>query len=234
MPVLKYYLYTTAILLLLTGCQALKPASQSAVAKQESAPSGYLENISISSAPVQKNKAAKESPMPELSDDNAPRMYFNSAFNIEKSLSSQFKYAIIMDVEVETLVNESLYNYIENWWGTPYRMGGSTQRGVDCSAFVQGLLGSVYGTSMPRVAKEQKASCTPLADQDMQEGDLVFFNTRGGVSHVGIYLQNNKFVHASTSGGVMISDLREDYWRKRYLGAGRPSNELTVQKFSAQ
>jgi murein DD-endopeptidase / murein LD-carboxypeptidase len=65
----------------------------------------------------------------------------------------------------------------------------------------------------------------------LKEGDLVFFNTTGGVSHVGVYLQNNKFVHASTSGGVMISDLDESYWAKRFIGIGRyqkPTDNLLL------
>ena len=55
----------------------------------------------------------------------------------------------------------------------------------------------------------------------LRTGDLIFFNTRGGVSHVGVYLQNNKFIHASTSSGVMISDLYDSYWLRRFIGVGR-------------
>jgi NlpC/P60 family len=234
MPVLKHYLYTTAIFVLLTGCQALKPAAQASPGKNEASPSGFLDNIAISSAPESNSRNLKEGPMPEIADDNAPRFYFNSAFNIEHSLSIQFKYAIIMDVDVEKLENQSLYNYIENWWGTPYRMGGNSHSGIDCSAFVQGLLITVYGASLPRVAHEQKSNCMALRDDEKHEGDLVFFNTRGGVSHVGVYLHNNKFVHASTSGGIMISDLDEAYWKKRYLGAGRPLDETMAQKMTGQ
>ncbi len=234
MPVLKYYLYTTAIFVLLTGCQALKPAAQASPGKNEASSSGFLDNIAISSATESKNRSAKEGSMPDITDDNAPGFYFNSSFNIEQSLSSQFKYAIIMDVDVEKLGNQSLYNYIENWWGTPYRMGGNSHSGIDCSAFVQGLLIAVYGASLPRVAHEQKNNCMRLRDDEKREGDLVFFNTRGGVSHVGVYLQNNKFVHASTSGGIMISDLNETYWSKRYLGAGRPLHDSVAQKMSVK
>jgi lipoprotein Spr len=97
-----------------------------------------------------------------------------------------------------------------------------TRRGIDCSAFVQNLAAVVYGLTLPRTAGEQKLACTPVDRKDLQEGDLVFFNTRGGVSHVGVYLHNDKFVHASTSGGVTISDLKEPYWERRMLGGGRP------------
>ncbi|MFN5135615.1 MAG: C40 family peptidase [Chitinophagaceae bacterium] len=134
---------------------------------------------------------------------------------------NQFKYAIQLDVPVETLTNTALYNLIDEWWDTPYRLGGSTKKGIDCSAFVQTLMLGVFAVQLPRTAREQRSISTQIATEELREGDLVFFNTRGGVSHVGVYLHNNKFVHASTSGGVMISDLNEDYWRRKYLGAGR-------------
>ncbi|MGL6266750.1 MAG: C40 family peptidase [Chitinophagaceae bacterium] len=231
---MKYYLYTTAIFVLLTGCQALKPAAQASPGKNEASSSGFLDNIAISSTTESKNRNLKEGPMPEIADEHAPQFYFNSTFNIEHSLSSQFKYAIRMDVDVEKLENQTLYNYIESWWGTPYRMGGNSHSGIDCSAFVQGLLITVYGASLPRVAHEQKSICMPLREEEKREGDLVFFNTRGGISHVGVYLHNNKFVHSSTSGGIMISDLNEAYWSKRYLGAGRPMNDSLAQKMSVK
>jgi lipoprotein Spr len=100
-------------------------------------------------------------------------------------------------------------------------MGGSTKEGIDCSAFVNTLMLSVYAINLPRTSKEQYEAAVKINDDELSEGDLVFFNTKGGISHVGIYLANNKFVHASTSGGVMISDLNEAYWKARYKGAGR-------------
>jgi NlpC/P60 family len=134
---------------------------------------------------------------------------------------NQFKFAIQLDVPVETLTNTTLYNLIDEWWRTPYRLGGSTKKGIDCSAFVQTLMLGVFAVQMPRTAREQRSMTNKISSEELREGDLVFFNTRGGVSHVGVYLHNNKFVHASTSSGVMISDLNEDYWRRKFLVAGR-------------
>jgi len=133
-----------------------------------------------------------------------------------------------MDTEVEYLSNTALYNFIDNWWGTPYRIGGLTQRGVDCSAFVQNLGAAIFDIALPRTAKEQYDASHRISISDAREGDLVFFNTKGGISHVGVYLQNNKFVHASTSGGVMISDLSESYWSKRFVCAARPDTSLAI------
>ena len=150
-----------------------------------------------------------------------PKEYAESSSPLELFSLLQFKYAIKLDVPVETLQNKSLYDRIEEWWGTPYRLGGTTQKGIDCSAFVQTLMLGVFAMQLPRTAREQKETTTWIPLSDLREGDLVFFNTRGGVSHVGVYLRNNKFVHASTSGGVMISDLNETYWSRKLLGAGR-------------
>lgn len=144
-----------------------------------------------------------------------------AAPEIENASDLQLKFSILLDTEVEQIANNHLYRNIDEWWGTRYRYGGSTKKGIDCSAFMQVLYSSHYGTQLPRTAREQFDITTRIGREELQEGDLVFFNTRGGVSHVGVYLQNNKFAHAATSGGVMVSDLDEAYWAKRYLGAGR-------------
>jgi lipoprotein Spr len=141
--------------------------------------------------------------------------------NIESSAWLQFKYSIALDVPVEALNNTGLLGYIDEWFGVPYRYGGSTKDGIDCSAFTAGLMAGVFGLAIPRTAREQYQNSNRVEKEYLREGDLVFFNTTGGISHVGIYLANNRFVHASTSSGVMISDLGEDYFYRRYQGAGR-------------
>ena len=140
---------------------------------------------------------------------------------LESFSANQFKYAIQLNVPVETLQNKILYDFINDWRQTPYLMGGMNKNGVDCSAFVQTLMNGVFGMQLPRTAREQKFFSSHILFDELREGDLVFFNTTKGVSHVGVYLHNNKFVHASTSNGVMISDLNDQYWGKKFLGAGR-------------
>ena len=141
--------------------------------------------------------------------------------DIEKSMDIQFKYSVYMDVPVELLTNMVLLQFLEEWYGVRYRYGGSTKKGVDCSAFSSEMMNEVFGTQIPRTVREQYLACTLLTKEELREGDLVFFNTTGGISHVGVFLMNNKFVHASTSSGVMISDLNENYFTKRFLGGGR-------------
>ncbi len=143
------------------------------------------------------------------------------ALTIENGTELQFKYAILLNDNVENMNNLALLQYIDSWYGTRYRYGGTTRSGVDCSAFTGQLCSSVFGKNIPRTAREQFEQCQKIPSEYLQTGDLVFFNTRGGVSHVGVYLLNNKFVHASTSSGVVISDLDESYYKSRYLGAGR-------------
>lgn len=139
---------------------------------------------------------------------------------IENAGSLQLKYALLLDVEVEQILNLNLLTMLDEWIGTRYRLGGATKDGIDCSALMQILFTGLYGISIPRTAREQYNFSRKISRTELKEGDLVFFNTIGGVSHVGMYLQNNKFFHASTS-GVTISDLYDEYWMKRFIGVGR-------------
>jgi cell wall-associated NlpC family hydrolase len=132
-----------------------------------------------------------------------------------------FKFAQLLDTDVESITNESLFAVIEDWWATRYRYGGTTKRGVDCSAYMGHIFETAYGFKLPRTARMQYAASVKVNYNDLQEGDLVFFNTRGGVSHVGLYLANGYFTHSSSSKGVTINNLSESYYSARYIGGGR-------------
>lgn len=147
--------------------------------------------------------------------------------NIEHSFHLQFKYAQLLNCNVEAITNASLYNFIEDWWETPYRYGGTTKSGIDCSAFAGTVFTTVFKKDLPRTARDQYAACEKIERNSLQEGDLVFFNTRGGVSHVGVYLAEGYFVHASTSYGVTISNLDDDYYSARFLGGGRMTGNIS-------
>ena len=155
--------------------------------------------------------------------DRAPKSqtHFPGASPVENESVLKLKYAQLLNTEVEYVTNIRLFQEIDEWYGTKYCMGGTTKSCIDCSAFVQTLFSSVYGLTIPRTARDQYESSRKISSTMLKEGDLLFFNTRGGVSHVGVYLQNNKFVHASTSGGVMISDMFEQYYVKHFISAGR-------------
>lgn len=105
--------------------------------------------------------------------------------------------------------------------GVPYLWGGTTPSGFDCSGFVQYVF-KAHGISLPRVSRDQYTAGYAVSRSNLKPGDLVFFNTGGsGVSHLGIYLGNNQFIHASTSKGVVIAQLNSSYWSGRYVGARR-------------
>lgn len=218
---MQRFIIIIAGLLLFSSCKVFKPAVDS-----RSVDKTNRETLPVSTA---KETVAKEEEAPVVKKRAKKNINYNSsgkpvilpASNTESVSMLQMKYNQLLDQEVETTLNEPLYRFIDDWWGTPYRMGGLTKNGIDCSGFVFTCFISVYKIELPRTAYEQRQTCEKISKADLQEGDLVFFNTRGGTSHVGIYLSNNKFVHASTSGGVMISDLNEEYWSKKYLASGR-------------
>ncbi|MXP48535.1 bifunctional murein DD-endopeptidase/murein LD-carboxypeptidase [Pantoea sp. Eser] len=102
------------------------------------------------------------------------------------------------------------------WKGVRYRLGGDTKRGIDCSAFVQRTFRDQFGLELPRSTSEQQGTGKEISRTRLRPGDLVLFRAGSTGRHVGIYLGNDNFVHASTSSGVMISNLNDDYWKKRY------------------
>jgi len=105
--------------------------------------------------------------------------------------------------------------------GVPYYFGGSSPRGFDCSGFVQYVFRAA-GIVLPRAADSQYYSSSRISLSQLRAGDLVFFTTYDyGASHVGIYIGNSQFIHASSSRGVMVSSLHDSYWGPRYYGAGR-------------
>jgi hypothetical protein len=164
---------------------------------------------------------APEGKMVVSTDKASAAVYSTGNMSEDKFLST--KYSLILGILPTSITNYALYNFVEEWYGTRYRMGGKTKSGIDCSAFVQQLYDRVFGTSMLRTACEQFNSCARIFDQsELKEGDLVFFHIKGRrISHVGVYLANNYFVHASSSQGVMISSLNENYWSRYYAGGGK-------------
>jgi hypothetical protein len=127
-----------------------------------------------------------------------------------------------LGIEREEGDNEALYDAIQSWIGTPYRYGGTTKAGIDCSGFVGNIYQEVYNKKLQRVANDMQQDCTLISRSELKEGDLVFFiNSKGRVSHVGIYLKNDIFAHSSTSRGVIISRLGDSYWSKHFYKGGR-------------
>ena len=184
----------------------------------------FLDNISVKPGRVYLKKAsdALEAEPVMARPERTDKMPDNLT-DVEKSNWLQLKYSIQMDIAVEEINNIPLLQKIDEWWGTPYALGGSSKRGVDCSYFTLDVMNAIYNTNLKRTAAEQYTQSEKIDWSDLKEGDLIFFKTDGSrsISHVGIYMTNNKFAHASTSQGVTISDLSEPYWQKRLYSLGR-------------
>ena len=136
--------------------------------------------------------------------------------------SIKAKYAATLGVSPADIDNERLYVFIDQWMGTPYKYGGTGTSGVDCSGFVGAVYQGVYQKSIPRTTGQLDQQAKNISKSQLKEGDLVFFDINGKKSsHVGIYLLNDRFVHASTSKGVVISDLNNPYYQKAFAKGGR-------------
>lgn len=118
--------------------------------------------------------------------------------------------------------NEALYEAVNSWLGVPYKYGGTDRNGIDCSAFVGTIFRQVYNVTLHRTANDMLKDVKLITRAQLSEGDLVFFtNSKGKVSHVGIYLKDGLFAHSSTSNGVSVSRLDDTYWSKHFYKGGR-------------
>ncbi|HWB62666.1 MAG TPA: NlpC/P60 family protein [Chitinophagales bacterium] len=131
---------------------------------------------------------------------------------------------LIRNIDLRVADKPELYFEIYRWYRTCYHYGGNSQNGIDCSHFVNMLYEKIYGVTLGPSVWAILPQCHILKKglKEAQEGDLVFFKIRKGqVSHVGIYLQNGKFAHATVHAGVIISDMEEPYYKHRFYKVGR-------------
>ena len=119
--------------------------------------------------------------------------------------------------------NSSLEQLAKSWVGTPYVYGGSSRSGTDCSGYVMQIYKAHYGINLPHNAGQMydDSRGSSVSRGSLQEGDLVFFGSFWKIDHVGIYLKGDRFTHASSSKGVIISSMSDNYWRPKYQGARR-------------
>ena len=228
---LKNLIPIALIVCFTASCGTFRPAtSQTTAAKSSVQSDGNVQFITNISIKPDTRRDDTHSAITMMNKEAAPSGgaagHTAGTGAIENFPALQFKFAILENCSVEELDNAKLLSFMEYWYGAPYRYGGNSRDGIDCSAFAFLLLSSVYGVgTLPRTSKEQYEACRHIPRDELQEGDLVFFHTltgrkHRGVTHVGVYLRNNKFVHASVS-GVMISDLSDGYYERHFVGAGR-------------
>ncbi len=157
---------------------------------------------------------------PQHSAKSDARM-LNTASNDSLAKASQDEFEeLVQSVDTKS----KIMNQYANWKGVSYRLGGTTKSGIDCSSFVQRTFFEQFGVQLPRTTSEQQSSGKSIKRNNLKAGDLVLFKTGRTMKHVGIYIGDNKFVHASTSSGVIVSEMSNDYWSKRYYAGRRIIN----------
>lgn len=168
------------------------------------------------------NKVKISLKKPAINYDNKVEALVDEAKEDVLDELSSASYTSYFDLTINKLIHEA-----ESYIGTPYRLGGTTRRGIDCSAFMQKIYES-EGIELPRVSRSQADVGVPVSRGELQKGDLIFFSTtsRTRVTHVGMVYDVTpdgkvSFIHASSSRGVMVSDLDQSYWAKRYRLARR-------------
>jgi lipoprotein Spr len=149
-----------------------------------------------------------------------------SKSSLESLSSSLVGYVPSSNNSNEAISDEVMYKVIE-YLNTPYLWGGTSKRGIDCSAFVQTVMYQSIGIMLPRTSNEQSNVGSDVTRSELKFGDLLFFDTmsRGRVSHVGIYLSDGYFVHSGSKTGVAVASLDSDFYSRVYLRAKRVIQE---------
>jgi len=145
-----------------------------------------------------------------------------SSCSINKSNKNFYTvYSTKLGVKLDGKEDKKLIKSMVDWKGTPYRYGGTTKKGTDCSGFVSSIYKEVYNKKLHRTSRDMIKDVRKIRKSNLETGDLIFFKTRGRkISHVGIYIADNKFIHAASK-GVVINDLDQAYYKKAYYKSGK-------------
>lgn len=153
----------------------------------------------------------------------------NSISNNQQTASTAVNHSMGNDELLFYLLQKE-FSY---WQATPYRLGGNSKKGIDCSASVQNIYHDAFNISLPRTTERQVQQGYFIYKDQLQVGDLVFFKTGWNIRHVGIYIGDHKFIHASTNKGVTSSVLNNVYWKGKYWQARRilESSKLIMKEY---
>ena len=133
-----------------------------------------------------------------------------------------YKFFKSKEINLVKADNPDLFFEVYDWLNSPYCWGGRSKTGTDCAGFVNSLVNKIYNKKFGGSAYDLFNKCDTIPSADMREGDLLFFNISGRyLSHVGIYLQNGRFAHAASHGGVIVSSLDDNYYKRWFYKAGR-------------
>ena len=192
------------ISLFLTGCSYKTSEESVDMSTYYKNKNSIHSNASFQESDYQKYKNYKQQ---QLSKDHSKSSIFDEFTNTNY-------------VTKKTALNNELFDFYSKWEGVRYKLGGESKNGIDCSAFIQKAFKEKFDLEMPRTTLMQANVGKEIKKNELEIGDLVFFKT-GKTKHVGIYIDNGKFMHASTKIGVTISDLDNDYFNKNYWKAQR-------------
>jgi len=153
---------------------------------------------------------------------------FLSACSSKKTISYSKKTKLIKHKKIPKKLSKNinyktkvLYDEYKKWLGTKYKYGGNSLKGVDCSSFVQQVYYNAFGLYIPRTTKEQAKIGKKINKSELKSGDMIFFKTGWNVKHVGIIIENGKFIHTSTKYGVTTSSVQNPYWKSNYWQSRR-------------
>jgi len=174
------------------------------------------------------HKKAEEEARAQIRRDSIALAKQNAVKPIQK------KYGAILGIPAKKIDNIPLFEFIDDWMNTPYKLGGETKEGIDCSFFTQYVFHGVYGNLIERTAQKQfDAPDTNKfkGQHNLKQGDLIFFNNKGSefddITHVGFYLGNNRFVHSTSrrgnlgGNGVQISNIQKQPWKRMFVAGGK-------------
>ncbi len=161
-----------------------------------------------------------------------------SARNVSKSQGAKDSPTVVLPKEMAEEMRADQRKLVEEaltWIGTPYRYGGKSRTGTDCSGMTMVVYQDALGIALPRSSREQQQFCKSIKKSALDAGDLIFFSTgrdKSRVSHVGMYIGDNKFIHASGSRGVIVSDIGEKYYATNYHSSGHVARSMDKTKKS--
>ncbi|HEY8367610.1 MAG TPA: C40 family peptidase [Bacteroidia bacterium] len=185
-----------------------------------------------SKSKTKKKKDKKESKATPIPDKQVAEN--KTKTNENSSNNKVSKYAEKWKISIPNTANVKLLQSIDSWIGTPYKYGGRSKSGTDCSGFCLNVYNEVYNIDIERSTVEILNQSKVVKKAELQEGDFVFFKIKSSrVNHVGIYIANGYFAHASSSRGVMISSLNEEYWTKYWHAGGRILNKSKLSASSS-